>query len=198
VEAKEITTKYIVTYFATLIFFYQLFMWIPSKWIEFLTAQISVKGLTLLGLTSDYGISNNWVWMTLTGGARDVQVYIIRECTAFHVWGILIGLIMPLQEKDWGRKLKSIVFGGGLVFIMNITRIMITLYLTGYDVAPFSWFLINPTIETYHYPVSFAYGVIGIAVVVSLINAYILPELGDFLVVLPKAILRNIQNIVKI
>jgi exosortase/archaeosortase family protein len=136
--------------------------------------------------------------MTLTGGARDVQVYIIRECTAFHVWGILIGLIMPLQEKDWGRKLKSIVFGGGLVFIMNITRIMITLYLTGYDVAPFSWFFINPTIETYHYPVSFAYGVIGIAVVVSLINAYILPELGDFLVVLPKAILRNIQNIVKI
>ena len=196
-EAK-IKTKFIVIYFVSLLFFYQLFMWLPSKWIEFLTAQISAKGLNLLGLTSEYGRSNNWIWMTLTGGPRDVQVYIVRECTAFHVWGILIGLILPLREIEWGRKLKSIVFGVGLVFIMNITRIMITLYLTGYDVAPFSWFFINPTIETYHYPVSFAYGVIGIAIVVSLINEYILPELGEFLVVLPKAILRNIQNVVKI
>lgn len=191
------TAKDVVTYFATLLIFYQLFMWLPSRWIEFLTAKISARGLNLLGLTSEYGVSNNWVWMTLTGGAREVQVYIIRECTAFHVWGILMGLIVPLQETGWRRKLKAVVFGGVLVFILNITRIMVTVYLTGYDVPPFNWFFINPTIETYHYPVSFAYGVIGIAVVVSIINAYILPELGEFLVNLPKAIVRIIQLIVK-
>jgi exosortase/archaeosortase family protein len=193
-EAKKITARYIVFYFATLFFFYQLFMWIPSTWIELMTAQISSEALNLLGLTSEYGIRYSWVWMTLKGGSRDVQVYIIRECTAFHVWGILMGLILPLQVQDWDRKLKAVIFGGSLVFLMNITRVMITVYLTGYDVPPFSWFFTNPTVETYHYPVSFTYGVIGIAIVVSLINAYILPELGDFLVDLTDAIGSNMRN----
>ena len=194
-EAKEITGRYIVYYFAALVFFYELFMILPSTWIEILTARISSDALNYLGLTSDYGIRFGWVWLTLTGGARDVQVYIIRECTAFHVWGILIGLIFPLQVSDWGRKAKAVVFGGVLVFLMNITRIMVTVYLTGYDVPPFSWFFTSPTVETYHYPVSFAYGVIGIAIVITLINIYILPELGDFLVELPDAIASNIRSV---
>ena len=80
---------------------------------------------------------------------------------------------------------------------MNITRIMVTVYLTGYDVPPFSWFFTNPTVETYHYPVSFAYGVIGIAIVISLINSYIMPELGDFLVELPDAVIKETRKLVK-
>jgi exosortase/archaeosortase family protein len=192
--SEEITGRYIVYYLATLFFFYELFMVLPSTWIEILTARISSDSLKLLGLTSDYGIKSGWVWLTLTGGARDVQVYIIRECTAFHMWGILIGLIFPLQVTDWGRKVKAVVFGGVLVFLMNITRIMVTVYLTGYDVPPFSWFFTNPTVETYHYPVSFAYGVIGIAIVITLINMYILPELGDFLVELPDAVANSIRS----
>ncbi|TRO58239.1 hypothetical protein E2P71_01390 [Candidatus Bathyarchaeota archaeon] len=194
-KAEKITWKYLIFYFASLVFFYELFMVLPSTWIEILTANLSSGALNLLGLNSEYGITGTWVWMTLTGGARDVKVYIIRECTAFHVWGILLGLIMPLQVTDWGRKLKAVVFGGVLVFLMNLTRIMLTVYLTGYDVPPFSWWFTNPTVETYHYPVSFAYGVIGIAIVISLINAYILPELGDFLVELPDALVYNIRNV---
>jgi len=196
-KAEEITGRYIVYYFSALLFFYELFMIIPSTWIELLTAQLSSGLLNQIGLNSEYGINNVWVWMTLTGGARDVKVYIIRECTAFHVWGILLGLIVPLQGPEWGRKLKAVAFGGVLVFLMNLTRIMVTVYLTGYDVPPFSWFFTNPTVDTYHYPVSFAYGVIGIAIVITLINAYILPELGDFLVELPDELMKNIRNLRK-
>ncbi|MCK5670333.1 hypothetical protein KAI10_03040, partial [Candidatus Bathyarchaeota archaeon] len=65
------------------------------------------------------------------------------------------------------------------------------------DVPPFSWFFTNPTVETYHYPVSFAYGVIGIAVVVYLINEYIMPELGDFLIAMPDALISNLKNVRK-
>ena len=193
-KAEKITGQYLVFYFASLLFFYELFMILPSTWIELLTARLSSGALNILGLNSEYGIAGTWVWMTLTGGARDVKVYIIRECTAFHVWGILLGLIIPLQVSDWGRKLKAVAFGGVIVFLMNITRIMVTVFLTGYDVPPFSWFFTNPTVETYHYPVSFAYGVIGIAIVISLINVYILPELGDFLIELPDAIVRGIRR----
>lgn len=195
--SEEITGRYLLFYFACLVVFYEFFMIVPSTWIELLTAQISAWALNTLGLSSEYGLRGVWVWLTLTGGARDVEVFIIRECTAFHVWGILMGLILPIRGVEWSRKLKSVAFGGGLVFLMNITRIMVTVYLTGYDVPPFSWFFTNPTVETYHYPVSFAYGVIGIAIVISLINSYIMPELGDFLVELPDAVIRETGKLVK-
>jgi len=195
--SEEITGRYLLFYFACLVVFYEFFMIVPSTWIELLTAQISAWALNTLGLSSEYGLRGVWVWLTLTGGARDVEVFIIRECTAFHVWGILMGLILPIRGVKWLRKLKSVAFGGGLVFLMNITRIMITVYLTGYDVPPFSWFFTNPTVETYHYPVSFAYGVIGIAIVISLINNFIMPELGDFLVELPDAVIRETGKLVK-
>jgi len=194
---QEVSVKDITVYFGALYIFYQFFMWVPSTWIEMLTAQLSAGALNTLGFTSEYGLQNGYVWMTLTGRARPVLVYIIRECTAFHVWGIILGLVVPLRYGDWARKLKAVLFGGSFIFVMNITRIMITVYLTGYDVPPFSWFFTNPTVETYHYPVSFAYGVVGIAVVIWLINEFILPELGDFLVVLPDAVLYHVKRIIK-
>ena len=193
-EPHEVSVKDILVYFGALYVFYQFFMIVPSTWIELLTAQLSVGAMNSLGFTSDYGIKYGFVWMTLTGGARPVLVYIIRECTAFHVWGIILGLVVPLRNGDWIRKLKAVLFGGSFIFVMNITRIMMTVYLTGYDDPPFSWFFNNPTVETYHYPVSFAYGVVGIAVVIWLINEYILPELGDFLVVLPDAVVHHIKK----
>jgi exosortase/archaeosortase family protein len=196
-EPQEVSVKDIVVYFGALYVFYQFFMIVPSTWIEIITAQLSVGALNALGFTSEYGLQYGYVWMTLTGGARPVLVYIIRECTAFHVWGIILGLVVPLRNGDWVRKLKAVLFGGSFIFVMNITRIMVTVYLTGYDVPPFSWFFTNPTVETYHYPVSFAYGVVGIAVVIWLINEYILPELGDFLVILPDAVLYHVKKVVK-
>jgi exosortase/archaeosortase family protein len=196
-EVQEVSMRDIVVYFLALFVFYEFFMVVPSQWIELLTAQLSTSALNTLGLVSEYGIRYGFVWMTLTGGARPVLVYIIRECTAFHVWGIIMGLVLPLKGPVLARKLKAVAFGGTFIFVMNITRIMVTVYLTGYDVPPFSWFFTNPTVETYHYPVSFAYGVVGIAVVVYLINEYILPELGDFLIVMPDALIFNLKNLRK-
>ena len=195
-KPEDYSVRDLLVYFGALYIFYQFFMWVPSTWIELLTAQISSVALNTLGLTSEYGLQDDYVWMTLTGGARPVLVYIIRECTAFHVWGIILGLVVPLRYGAWGRKLKAVFFGGSFIFVMNITRIMVTVYLTGYDVPPFSWFFNNPTVDTYHYPVSFAYGVIGVAVVIWLINEYILPELGDFLVVLPDAVMYHVNRVV--
>jgi exosortase/archaeosortase family protein len=196
-ESQEISVKDIVVYFGTLYIFYQFFMIVPSLWIELLTAQLSTWAMNALGFMSEYGVRYGFVWMTLDGGARPVLVYIIRECTAFHVWGIILGLVVPLKNGDWANKITAVLFGGTFIFVMNITRIMLTVYLTGYDVPPFSWFFTNPTVETFHYPVSFAYGVVGIAVVIWLINEYILPELGDFLIALPDAVMYHAKKIVK-
>jgi exosortase/archaeosortase family protein len=190
---KGHTIGYYVSYLLTFFIIYFGFQLVPSKWVEIITAQFSAFILNRLGLFSRYGVVNDVVFLTLEGGSRDVYVSIIRECTAIHVWGILLALVVPL-DSDFDRKLKSIVFGAVLVFFMNISRILITVFLTGYDVMPFSWFFQSPTVETYHYPVSFLYGVIGVMILILTIDRYFLPELGELLVNLPIVVIRFLKK----
>lgn len=186
---EKYSFKYLISYLLTFLIIYFGFQLVPSKWLEIITGQFSAFILNALGLFSQYGVANNVVYLTLEGGARYVYVSIIRECTAIHVWGILLALIVPL-DGEFHRKVKSVVFGAGLVFFMNITRILVTVILTGYDVLPFSWFFQSPTVETYHYPVSFVYGVIGVMILILIIDSYFLPELGEFIVNVPVVLMR--------
>ena len=158
---------------------------VPSAWLERLTAEIMTGLFTALGLSSSHGVENGLAYLSLVEGVRDVYVTIIRECTAIHVWGILAALILPLSKGSWRRKIAGLVFGGALVFIMNVSRIFLTVYLTAYDVPPFTWYFTNPTVETYHYPISFIYGVIGVAILIVTISKWFLPELADTLIALP-------------
>ncbi len=158
---------------------------VPSAWLERLTAEIMTGIFTALGLSSSHGVANGIAYLSLVGGARDVYVTIIRECTAIHVWGILAALILPLSRGSWTRKAAGLAFGGTLVVLMNVSRIFLTVYLTAFDVPPFTWFFTNPTVETYHYPISFIYGVIGVAILIVSISKWFLPELADTLITLP-------------
>jgi exosortase/archaeosortase family protein len=158
---------------------------IPSAWLERLTAEIMTGLFTVLGLSSRHGVENGIAYLSLVGGARDVYVTIIRECTAIHVWGVLAALIVPLSRGSWTRKAAGLAFGGILVVVMNVSRIFFTVYLTAFDMPPFTWFFTNPTVETYHYPISFIYGVIGVAILIVSISKWFLPELADTLIALP-------------
>ncbi len=158
---------------------------VPSAWLERLTAETMSGLLNALGLSSSHGVENGLAYLSLVGGVRDVYVTIIRGCTAIHVWGILAALILPLSRGSWTRKAAGLAFGGILVFLMNISRIFLTVYLTAFDVPPFIWFFANPTVETYHYPISFIYGVIGVAILIVSISKWFLPELADTLIALP-------------
>lgn len=161
------------------------FRFVPSAWLEGFTARTMSLFLGAIGLESSHGFQGGEAFLTLVGGTRDVYVTIVRECTAIHVWGILLALILPLRGGSWTRKAASLVYGGVLVFLMNVSRIFLTVYLTAYNVPPFSWFFASPTVETYHYPISFLYGVIGVAVLVLTITRWFLPELGETLIGLP-------------
>ncbi len=158
---------------------------IPSAWLERLTAETTSGLLGALGLSSSHSVENGFAHLSLVGGVRNVYVTIIRGCTAIHVWGILAALILPLSRGSWGRKVTSLVFGGALLFVMNVSRVFLTVYLTAYDVPPFIWFFTNPSVETYHYPLSFIYGVIGVAIIIVSISKWFLPELADTLIALP-------------
>jgi hypothetical protein len=76
---------------------------------------------------------------------------------------------------------------------MNVARVIATVALTGYDVPPFTWLVTSPTVETYHYPISFLFGVAGVAATILAVDRMALPELGDFLAKLPE----NLMSILR-
>lgn len=152
---------------------------VPSVWLERATAEASSRVLRALGLSSGWEVQGEGSYLTLWGEARPVTVQIIRECTAINVFSVMAGLILPLRDGSLPRKTIGIAFSGLLLLLLNVSRIALTVFLTGFDVSPFSWFLTNPTIEVYHYPVSFTYGVIGVALLVLMVDKWILPELGE-------------------
>ncbi|MBC8498053.1 hypothetical protein H8D40_03630, partial [Candidatus Bathyarchaeota archaeon] len=133
----------------------------------------------------------------LKGEGGRGTVTIIRECTAINVLGVVSSLVIPLRKGRIQRKIYSLVFSGIFLFALNVSRIMLTVLLTGFNVPPFSWFFINPTVETYHYPISFLYGVIGVALLVLMINEWILPELGDSLLDLSATVGKSLKSRVK-
>jgi exosortase/archaeosortase family protein len=158
--------------------------YVPSVGIEYITAWASSKLFQNFGLATNYGLSDGGFFLGLKG-VRDIQVTIIRECTGVHIWGILVALILPLKKADFIKKFTGILLSTFLVFFINIIRIMVTVYLTAFNVPPFSWFFSSPTVSTYHYPISFITGLLGIVVIISVVDKFVLSELGDFLVSLP-------------
>ena len=173
------------------------FTYVPSGWLEQITAVACANALSFLGFLSEWGISGRDAFLTLIGEAGPVTVTIIRECTAINVFGVVSSLVVPLRKGHIQRKIYSLVFSGIFLFALNVSRIMLTVLLTGFNVPPFSWFFVNPTVETYHYPISFLYGVIGVALLVLMINQWFLPELGDALLDLSAAAGKSLKSVVK-
>lgn len=193
-DDHDYSPRDLAVYVAVFAAFYIVFQTMPSLWAELLTARTSSAVMRIFGLESGYGVTDGLVYLELTSGIRPVHVYIIRECSAIHVLGVILGLVVPLKHGGWARKAAAVALGATLVFALNVSRVILTVVLTGYDVPPLSWWVTNPTVETYHYPVSFVYGVVGIAATVALIDRLVLPELGDFLAGLPDTLSRLVKT----
>jgi exosortase/archaeosortase family protein len=190
----EYTHRYLALHAAVFVVFYALFQWfVPSLWAEELTALSSSAAMNALGMASSYGVEGGLVSLSLTGGVRPVHVYIIRECSAIHVLGVILGLVVPLRAP-WSRKAAGAALGSALIYVMNVARVIATVALTGYDVPPFTWLVTSPTVETYHYPISFLFGVAGVAATILAVDRLALPELGDFLAKLPENLISILRK----
>ncbi|HIH88294.1 TPA: hypothetical protein HA344_03675 [Candidatus Bathyarchaeota archaeon] len=176
--AKRLTLRYVATYIAAFAIISWLFNFIPSEVVEALTAQTSAWALSLIGHAVDWSQSSGITTLTLFG-QDTVTVSIIRECTALNVLGVMAGLILPLRAS-WAKRLKGISLAGLLLFALNIPRIALTVYLTAYDTWPFT-LVAERTLETFHYPISFAFGIIGTAITVLAVSRWATPELSETL-----------------
>lgn len=178
---ESLTTRDVFIYITLFIVIAWSFELLPSGWLERFTAETSTYALRILGFSSGWGIQEGEAYLTLVDGIRDVSVTIIRECTGIHVFAIFAGLVLPVKGGLWLRKALSLTVASSFLFVLNMSRVMLTVLLTAYDVPPFAWIFTNPTVETYHYPLSFLYGLLGVAILVVTISRWILPELGETL-----------------
>jgi exosortase/archaeosortase family protein len=176
---KAINGKYVLTYAIIFSLVLIIFYVIPSGWAEVFTAAASAASLDLLSLKASWWMDMGITYIQLIG-ARTVVVSVIRECTALNVLGVIAGLVLPLQASLSKRLIASLTAGIAL-FALNIPRIALTIYLTAFDIWPFT-LLPERSLETYHYPISFGFGVVGVALVVLGLSRWIIPELGDTLV----------------
>jgi exosortase/archaeosortase family protein len=181
-EAGGLTLVEVGVYAALFLVIVWGFTLVPSGWLENMTARISSETFGALGFSSSWGVAEGGSYLSLQGERQLVSVIIIRECTAINVFSIVVGLVMPLRRGSWIRKALSIIFSSALLFFLNVSRIVLTLLLTGFSFPPFSWFFSNPTVEVYHYPISFFYGVLGVALLVVLLSRWFVPELEDTLI----------------
>lgn len=173
-KATGFTLRYIAIYAMVFAAVVWVFGVIPSSGVEAATAQTTTWFLALLGHATIWVQADGYTTLTLAG-QRDVTVTIVRECTALNVFGVMAGLILPLQAS-WIRKAKGITVAGLLLFALNIPRIALTVYLTAYDTWPFT-LIAERSLDTYHYPISFAFGVIGVAVTILAVSRLTTPEL---------------------
>ncbi len=173
-EQRGVTARYLVAYIAVFATVVWAFNVIPSGWVEALTAQTSVWFLAAFGHAVSWAHEGGLTTLTLDG-QRTVTVSIIRECTALNVFGVVAGLILPLRT-GWLEKAKGVALAGFLLFTLNIPRIALTVYLTAFDSWPFT-LLADRSLDTYHYPISFAFGVVGVAVTVLAVSRITTPEL---------------------
>lgn len=189
--AKESTMRYNVFYLASFAVILLVFYWVPSGYIEALTAQASSWALAVLGHAASWEQLGGQTTLTLIG-QHAVTVSIIRECTALNVLGVMAGLILPLRAS-WVKRLTGIAISGVLLFSLNIPRIALTVYLTAYDTWPFT-LVAARSLETYHYPISFAFGVVGVAITVLAVSRWSTPELGDTLLGFVDGVVRLVRK----
>lgn len=181
INVKAITRWDAAIYVALFFMIAWGFELVPSSWLELFTARVSSDALRVLGFSSSWVVQQGEAYLSMVGGVRDVSVTIIRECSGIHVFAIFSGLVLPVKGGLWLRKALSLAMAGSFLMVLNVSRVMLTVLLTAYDVPPFVWIFTNPTVETYHYPLSFLYGLLGVAILVVVISRWTLPELGDTL-----------------
>lgn len=190
-NVKRLTPRDAVIYITFFIIIAWCFELVPSGWLERITAEVCSNALRILGFSSNWGVQQGEAYLTLMSGVRDVSVAIIRECTGIHVFAIFSGLVLPVKGGLWMRKALSLAVVSSFLSVLNVSRVMLTVLLTAYDVPPFAWIFTNPTVEAYHYPLSFIYGLLGVAILVVVISRWILPELGNTLIGISSVVKRS-------
>jgi len=137
--------------------------YLPDYFIfEKFTADSSAALLNWIGIGA-----GSWV---LDGRAFVNEFEIERMCTGVQVIAVFVGILVPLPQVCWRRKITAIGSVAVLVFLANIGRIALEVILLYKGLLPWS---------LAHYPTGLILGVFSVAILVIVLDLFI-PEIGDY------------------
>jgi exosortase/archaeosortase family protein len=99
------------------------------------------------------------------------DVKIVKDCTGIQVIAVFLGLLLPLPNAPWKKKLFTLSIVSTVLYVANIIRIALEFSLVHLKVLP--WVLA-------HYPLSLLLGIIGVFILV-IVTDRLMPEFKDYL-----------------
>jgi len=138
-------------------------------WLEYATASNSQWVLETIGIPAVVTRTPDGFWLN--------EFLVDKPCTGIQVIATFAGILIPLPGLSWYRKLLGLVMVAVGVYVANIVRIVIQLWV--YYASLFDWTAI-------HGPGGIVLGVISVAFLVILLDRLV-PEFGDFLFSLLKS-----------
>jgi exosortase/archaeosortase family protein len=156
--------RHIVCYAVALFGLASVIYYLPDYTIlEAMVAEHSAGILNAIGVPAGTTIASN--------GAYVNNVQIVRECTGIQVVAVFAGLLLPLPKVAWQLKFKAIAVLGFAVYIANVIRVAVELWLLYAGIMPWSMA---------HGPFGTVLGVITVFLF-FLVSDKFIPQIGNFL-----------------
>lgn len=133
------------------------------SWLEYATAFSSEWVLRIIGISAAVTRTPTGFWLN--------EFLVDKPCTGIQVIATLAGVLIPLPRLAWSRKILGLVLVAIGVYLANIIRIVIQLWV--YYAGLFDWTAI-------HGPGGIILGIVSVASLVILLDRFV-PEFGDFL-----------------
>jgi exosortase/archaeosortase family protein len=110
------------------------------------------------------------------------NIKIVKDCTGVQVIAVFFGVLLPLPNASWRKKLLAIAVVSTILYAANVLRIALEFSLVYFNILPWS---------LAHYPLSLLLGTIGVLVLVFVTDR-LLPEFADFLLKVTRG--RDVQR----
>jgi len=127
-------------------------------------------------ITADHSAALlNWIGIPAASWVKNGRAFvnefeIERMCTGVQVVAVFAGILVPLPQVAWRRKLVAITSVAVLVYLANIARIALEVSLLYKGILPWS---------LAHYPTGLILGVFSVTFLVIVLDLFI-PEIGDY------------------
>jgi len=131
--------------------------------LEKVTAQHTVMLLNSLGIPVQMNVIGQEVFLA--------NIRIVKDCTGVQVIAVFFGILLPLPNAPWKKKLLSLGVVSVILYAANVLRIALEFSLVYFKILPWS---------LAHYPLSLLLGIIGVVILVF-VTDHLLPELADFI-----------------
>jgi exosortase/archaeosortase family protein len=99
------------------------------------------------------------------------DIKIVKDCTGIQVIAVFSGLLLPVPNATWKKKILTLSIISSVLYAANLLRIALEFSLVYFEIMP--WFLA-------HYPLSLLLGITGVFILVIFVD-HLIPEFKDFL-----------------